>query len=347
VGLAGAFLALAFALGLEPAPRAPRWRVALAAFVAALAGASVVLWSATRSAPAWYALETSGPALGLLAACAVWIGSPWQPGLVLALALVPGPALLLAVRRVRRQLEWQAAAAALAAFMAALAVAPAHLEHWAQGLALAIAGLPLAFGPYLLDRRRLGAAGVARFPAAVPPGPRPLEPPSPSPPPLELDEVQPRELDDASIGQAPVADPPAADRDDPSPARRALAFVGALALGASFLMGQLGPGLIDLGAEPGCPDMTAVLEDVRARQARHVAREGAPARVLGALEGVPHDVAGGFVQGHVVRYARLDDTRWVVTADPVPARLGWPSLRLVGPDGPVERGTSPFRLEAP
>ncbi len=341
VGLGGAFVALALALGLEPDLRAPRWRVALAAVVAALAGASVALWSATRSAPAWYTLDERGPALGLLAACAAWVGSPWTPGLVLALALLPGPALVLAVRRARRQLEWQAAGAALAVFMAALAVAPGQLEHWAQGLALAIAGLPLAFGPYLLDRRRLGPDGVAR-------SPRPPAPAAPPPgPPAPDAEVHPPEPDAASAGPAPVVVAPPADLHGPSRVRRALAFVGALALGASFLVGQLGPGLIDLGAEPGCPDMTAVLEDVRARQARHVAREGAPARVLGALEGVSRDVAGGFVQGYVLRYARFDDGRWVVTADPVPGRLGWPSLRLVGPDGPVDRGTGAFLLEAP
>lgn len=324
VGLGGAWVSLALALALEPEPRGARWRTALAAALAASGGAAFSLWAATRDTPSWYTLDATAPTLGLLAACVAWVDSPVRPWLVLTVALLPGPALLLVVRRTRRQLEWPAAAAALALVMAALAVALGNMEHWSQVLALAVSGLPMAFGPYLLDRRRLGPAGLAAFPA-------------PEPPPAE----------DGSSSEAGEPTPRAADPQPARPPRGVLALAALTALAASLLAGSVGPRLLTLRPEPGCPDMTAVLEDVRARQAAHVAREGAPPRVLGALRGVSPDVAGGYAQGHVLRYARLDDARWVITADPVPARLGWPSLRLVGPDGPVERGVSAFRLEAP
>lgn len=134
------------------------------------------------------------------------------------------------------------------------------------------------------------------------------------------------------VGPAALADP------RPTPRTSALLALAALAgLAWSIGAGVVGPRLLELKPEPDYPDMSAVLEDVRARQARHAARTGAPARELGALEGVSPAVAGGYTQGHVLRYARLDDTRWVLTADPVPGRMAWPSLRVRGPDGPIER----------
>lgn len=300
VGLGGAWAALAMALALEPGPRGPGWRGALVALAAALGGAAVGLWTASADAAALLAEGGTG-SLGAKAACNAATGA-WPSALAsVGLALLPGPCLVLGVRRARRQLEWQAGATSAAVLLAALALAPRDLDHPARALGLLIAGLPIGCGAYLLDRRVLGAEAMS-----APPAP------------------------DAVL------------------ARRAGLL--ALALGAlawSALIAAAGPRLLRLSRDPACPDLRPLLEDLRARQAVHVARTGAPARTLGALEGVAPDVAGGSTQGHVLRYARLDDRRWVVTADPVPARVGWPSLRLVGPDGDVEEGLTPFRLEAP
>lgn len=126
-----------------------------------------------------------------------------------------------------------------------------------------------------------------------------------------------------------------------------LAFAGLVwALGWGGLAARLVPEPV----EAGCPDLTELLEDVRARQAAHRARRGEYAEALGELQGIAPDVAGGYTQGHVLRFLRdwRDDEQelWVLTADPAPARLGWPSLRVVGPDGPIERAPRPFPLRA-
>lgn len=303
VGLGGAWTSVTLALALEPDPRGPRWRTALAAVIAALLGAVVGLSGGMRGMPDWYSGAAQGGSLGFLATCAAWVGTPFPGALVVATALLPGPALVLTVRRSRRQLEWQAGATAAAVLFAAVALAPGDLDHPALALSLLLSGLPPGLGMYLLDRRALGAEALPVFPA----------------------------------GEVACS-------------RRARALLALAALGAlawSLVVGQLGPRLISFEGEPGCPDLAAVLEDVRARQAAHVARTGAPARTLGALEGLPADVAGGFTQGYVLRYGRLEGDRWVVAADPIPARMGWPSLRLVGPDGVVERSFGPLRLEVP
>lgn len=108
--------------------------------------------------------------------------------------------------------------------------------------------------------------------------------------------------------------------------------------------GRLAARLLPEPVEAGRPDLTVLLEDVRARQEAHQAREGEYARSLGAL-GLTPDVAGGYTQGHVLRFWRTDGA-WVLTADPVPARLGWPSLRVIGPEGAIERGPRPFQVMA-
>jgi hypothetical protein len=109
--------------------------------------------------------------------------------------------------------------------------------------------------------------------------------------------------------------------------------------------GRLGARLLPEPVEVGRPDLTALLEDVRARQEAHHAREGEYAPSLGALGGLAPDVAGGYTQGHVLRFWCTGDA-WVLTADPAPARLGWPSLRVIGPGGAIERGPRPFPLRA-
>lgn len=295
--LATPWLAIGLALALEPAAGAARWRTAATVAGAALLAAAAGLWlgDPVESNVVWRGGDPD--TLGRLALLSAWFGNPVRATLVCALATLPGPALLLAVRRVGRQLEWQAAAAALGTLVVGVAWGGAAVLGW-ELPSLLVSGLPLAFGAYLVDRRVLGD------------------------------------------------DLPAFGAGTPARAR----VLGGVALGglaAACLVAWAGPRALTGGLEPGCLQLEEVLEDLRAMQARHTARTGASARELAALEGVAPDVAGGYAHGHVLRYARLDGRRWVITADPIPARKGWPSLRLVGPDGELERGTRPFRLEAP
>ncbi|MCO5167444.1 MAG: hypothetical protein M9894_13945 [Planctomycetes bacterium] len=290
--LAAIWFAPALGLAFEPDPRGTRWRTAAAVVLAALVGAALALAVCGVPMPysAWGAKGERG--LGELVITSAWLGAPLRAALVGAAAALPGPLLLLAARRLDRQLEWQAAAAALGAALVGRVFIGPSVGGWGA-LSLAVTGLPLAFAAYLLDRRA-GAPSSA-----------------------EVDRLP-----------------------------RAAGLVVACAA-LAVLVGWAAPRLLAGGSQPGCPTLEAVLEDLRARQARHVARTGAPARDLAALEGVTPDLAGGYAHGHVLRYARLEGGRWVVAADPVPARAGWPSLRLVGPDGPLERGLVAFPLEAP
>ena len=205
---------------------------------------------------------------------------------------------------------------------------------------LMLAGLPFGFCAYLLDRRLLGPAAVAFFPEAVP-----LAPPVPEPVASEPAASEP------SAAPLPSAPLPARSRSAPVP------FVGLAPLGPllaalalapvwAYVVNGAGQALGPAGTFPGLPELTAIFDEVAARQEEHRARFGSYARTLGALEALPIDVRGGLTQGYVLRYARLGATRWVLAADPVPARPGWPSLRLVGPDGQLDRGTGPFLLEA-
>lgn len=303
VPLLAPWLAAPIALALEPRAAA-RWARTLgAAAVAAAVGALVALVLATRVEPPWWSPAPRALAPGTLLACAAWTGHGLAAWLLLAVATLPAPLALLGLRRLGRQLEWQAAASALGTALVGVALFP-ELASAAYVMALVLAGLPVGVGAYLVDRHLLGESAVAAFP-------------------------------------------------DPAPApeqarwrRTVLPLVVAAGAGWAVVWGHVGPALTPEAVEPGRPDIQALLEDVRARQERHRARTGEYARVLFELEGIDHDVAGGFAHGHVLRFGRVDPDAWSIAADAVPARLGWPSYRLVvrGGAGEVEVGPAPLPL---
>lgn len=139
-----------------------------------------------------------------------------------------------------------------------------------------------------------------------------------------------------------------ADGPDPRPARaaaRALVLLP-VALPGAFLVARV-PRALPLPWARDASDLVPTLRAIVTAQARHVARTGRTAAALTDLE-LADDVAGGYAEGHVLRYARWPDGRWCVCADPVPARLAWPALRLTGDakgaPGPLERATASFDL---
>src|SRR5690606_18613767 len=85
------------------------------------------------------------------------------------------------------------------------------------------------------------------------------------------------------------------------------------------------------------------LLEIQAAQRAHLAAHGRFAATLADLD--PRaEWADGVVAGYALRTARtIDGARWQLAADP--ARPGWgiPFLK-VGPEGPIERSSEPFRL---
>lgn len=315
-----AWLAMAVGLTLEPLSPTPMRRASvlktsLAAGGGALGGALLTFGAMRLATPSWFRAPEG---LGSLLVHGWSVLDGVRIVLVLALAALPAPLLLLLVRRVERQLEWPAAAAALGPVLVGLTLYTADVTSWLALLLLVLSGLPLAFAAYLLDRRHLGPEAIASFP----------EPPA----------------------EPVVADDGATTRPSPAPRswRGPARLLGAaLALGLlwAFAVARVGPALAPSGIQPGAPDLAALFDEISAQQEQHRARTGAYARTLGALEALPLEVRGGLTRGYLLRYARTTDARWVLTADPVPARPGWPSLRLVGPGGVVERGSGPFPLK--
>jgi hypothetical protein len=308
-----AWLSMGLALMLEPSPRASVQKAALASGGAALGGALLTLAVMQVWTPTWHrSLDGLGSIL-----VHVWSASDAvRIVVVLALAALPAPLALLLLRRVHRQLEWQAAAAALGPLLVGVCLYGGDLDKWGL-LLLLLSGLPLGFGAYLLDRRFLGPAAVASFPDEPAP---PAEPDGRPTPPYVVSQ----------------------------PAMPALTvLLGALVLGLvwAFAVARAGRVIAPSGIHPGMPELAAVFDQVVALQKEHRARTGSYARTLGALDALPLEVRGGATRGYVLRYAPLGDARWVLAADPVPTRPGWPSLRLVGPDGELERGRAPFPLK--
>ena len=145
---------------------------------------------------------------------------------------------------------------------------------------------------------------------------------------------------------APTCAPPAdaapglhaVRREDAGGRRRLARAVSPLALGAAVA------GLaaaVDSGPA-AAPRVVAHAEAIRAAQESHRDRAGVYARSLGELP-LPPALAGGYVDGHVVRFARLAPDRWVACFDPIPWRPGLAFARA-GPDG-LEAARSPLPLE--
>jgi len=139
-----------------------------------------------------------------------------------------------------------------------------------------------------------------------------------------------------------------ADGPDPLPARAAAPALVVLpiALPLSFVAARV-PRALPLPWAHDAPDLVPTLRAIVTAQARHVARTGRTAAGLLDLE-LEEEVLGGYVDGHVLRYARWPDGRWCVCVDPVPGRLAWPALRLTGDakgaPGPLERSKTSFDL---
>lgn len=321
LALGVAWFSVALALMLEPFSRASLRRALLTATGGALGGAVLTLAVMMVLEQSWYSPGETHRSLGSR------LGHVWSPGdavrivLVLTFAALPAPLTLLLVRRLGRQLEWQAAAAALGPVFVGIALFPAELFGSGPLLLLLLSGLPFGFGAYLLDRRLLGPAALACFPEPVPVAP-----------------VEP----------TPATEPAQAPAES---VRRSAPFPGVLLMFAlafapawAFVVAHVGHALAPSETFPGMVELKSMFDDVAARQEEHRARTGSYARTLGALEALPLDVRGGLTRGYVLRYARTGDARWILTADPVPARPGWPSLRLVGPGGELERGMGHFAL---
>lgn len=307
--LAG-WLGLALALAFEPAPRGTLRRTVVASAVAALCAAALALVVATRQEPPWWLPAATALPLGSQLACAAWTGHGVLAALLLGFATLPASLALLLARRAGRQLEWQAAAAALGPVVVGPTLFPELLTAphlWV----LALSGAPVGLGAYLLDRVHLGERVVPRFP----------EP----------------DLADDAPGRAVHA------------RHRGVLLAALVVAGAAwvFLVGGVLSWLTPPAVEPGAPDVAAVLEGVRAKQEAYRAKHGEYARVLGLLEGVDRDLAGGYTQGYVVRFGRFDAGSWAIAADPIPAKMGWRSFRLVGPAGALEVADGPFPLERP
>lgn len=150
----------------------------------------------------------------------------------------------------------------------------------------------------------------------------------------------------ASIADGP--DPPPAGPESLAlsiAALRALLLLPVV-LPLAFLTARV-PRALPLQWAADAPDLVPTLRAIVTAQARHVARTGRTASALTDLE-LADEVAGGYVEGHVLRYARWPDGRWCVCADPVPARLAWPALRVTGDTkgwpGLLERATASFDL---
>lgn len=273
-----------------------------AAAASAAVGAAIALFLATRREPPWWSPGRELPP-GTLLACAAWTGHALAAWLLLTITTLPAPLALLGLRRLGRQLEWQAAAAALGPPIVGVSLFP-ELATVAHVWALALAGLPVGVGAYVVDHHLLGAAGAAAFP-----DPTPTE-------------------------------------ESARWRRVVLGIVVVGGYGWSVVWGHVGPAFTPEPVAPGQPDVVALLEGVRARQERHRERSGEYARALSELDGIDRDVAGGYAQGHVLRFVRYDRGSWAIAADAAPARLGWPSYRLVVTrgEGRVETGRAPFSL---